>query len=142
MKNSNQNKPDFCNFLVFDKDRKKCIDKIETISWVHNTGHITVITKSGKEHKTTLTSLISELKTNQVNEIVRHGNTIFENFMRFRYTEKRSDEFDKIIQRAKLKFIDMIEQPDIFKNTNSFVVTVQIDNVNLDLAEFIQHDKK
>ena len=126
----------FCSFLEFDKDKQYCIDKIGTVSLIHSTGHITVITKSGKEHKTTLTDLIRELRVEQTSEIVQTSSQIFLHIVTFRYTEKRSDEFEKIIRQTKIRIAERIDQPKIFKNTNSFEVTVQIDNVHADYSTY------
>ena len=119
----------FQNFLSYDKNKKKCIDKIKEISLVHNTGHITITTKKGNEYKTRLADLIIELRTDQNSEIVKHGSTIFENIIIFKYIEKRSEEFDKIVQQAKLKILNTF-QTDL----GCFEVTVRLNNIaKLDL---------
>lgn len=130
MNNKNQGSLDY--LLEIDSSSKKCNDKIKVVSLFHGTGHITLTSRKGKEFKTKLADLVSELLIDQNNEIVRAQATLFENFVIFKYPEKRSDEFDKIVQKAKLKVLETMET-----DLGCFEVTVQIDNVNLDLVEFI-----
>jgi hypothetical protein len=137
------NAKSFISLLKMDPLNQKCIDKVEVVSLVHGTGHILVITKSGKQFRVKLSDLISELKTDQDINIVKSDRTIFENIVKFRYSANpedptkidRSAEFDKIVQQAKLKILGT-DQPDIMKSTNCVEVKVQLDNVTPDLIQF------
>jgi hypothetical protein len=134
----NQKSSHFVDFLEMDASSQRCIDKIKIVTLVHNTGRIGIITKKGKEHSVTLANLISELKADQHNEIVRYQYTLFENKLTFKYPEKRSTEFEKIVQKARLRILETTRLSGSILHDDCFEVTVQIDNVNLDLVEFIQ----
>lgn len=100
---TNQN---FYSMLEIDPKTQRCTDKIEIISLFHGTGHITLITQKGKEYKIKLADLIKELLSDQNKRVIEKGCTIFESVLKFRYTDKRSEEYDKIFLKTKLMHIN------------------------------------
>jgi hypothetical protein len=124
----------FSSFLSIDSNNQKCLDKIERINLVHGTGQVTIITTLGKEFRTRISSLVSELKVDQEKEIIQGGFTIFEDIIRFQYTNERVGEFDRIIKETKLKILSTIEVPPLYSiRTDIFEVSVFVHSTNPNL---------
>lgn len=92
--------------LESDPIINQCIDKIEIISLMHKTGHVTLYTKKGKELKIRLADLLKELKIDQSKEVIEKEYTIFQTFLTIKYPSIRFKEFNKIVEQAKLTHID------------------------------------
>ena len=134
-KSKKPNHPPFSSFLEIDPNNQKCLDKIERINLVHSTGQVTIITTQGKEFRTRISSLVSELKIDQDKEIIESGYTIFEDVIRFQYTDTRVAEFDRIIKEAKLKILSTSEIPPLYSiRTEILDVSVFVHNTRINTS--------
>jgi hypothetical protein len=126
----------FSSFLSIDSNNQKCLDKIERINLVHGTGQVTIITTLGKEFRTRISSLVSELKIDQEKEIIKGGFTIFEDVIRFQYTNERVGEFDRIIKDTKLKILSTIEVPPLYQiRTDIFEVSAFVHSTGINISQ-------
>lgn len=92
--------------LESDPIINQCIDKIEIISLMHKTGHVTLYTRKGKELKIRLADLLKELKIDQTKEVIEKEYTVFQTFLTIKYPGQRFKEFNKIVEQAKLILIN------------------------------------
>lgn len=87
------------------KKTKKCLDKVEIISLVHNTGHVNLITTKGKVLKITVSDLIDELLLDQMDMVKQNNCAIFGHVLTIKYTAERSKQFDQIFLQSKLTYV-------------------------------------
>jgi hypothetical protein len=110
--------------LEIDGQTGRCTDKVQVISLVHKTGHISLYTRKGKEIKIRLEDLITEIKLDQSKDVIEKGYTLFENILTIKYVPARSKQYDTIFEKANLNHITTNETDycyEVFVQVNLLV---------------------
>lgn len=121
--------------MEFDLQNKHCIDKICKISLIHNTGHVKLYTRKGREIGLKKALLIKELRFEQLEQIIRKGRNLFENELSIIYCSKtRQKECESILDQADLLFIrrgkDFMGNDEIIVQVNKLETSELLPEVN------------